>query len=132
VEFAALLKSLQDDLRPIGALELILVEQIANCCWRLRSAIRCEKGEIRRGCIPQFAGTVIKDVLESYGETENSEFTAIRTHLSLPNGSVMDKILRYETSVHRQFNQALATLERLQRARMGDSAPPPLSIQFAE
>ena len=35
-EFAALRKSFWDDLKPVGALEEMLVDQIANAHWRLR------------------------------------------------------------------------------------------------
>jgi len=131
-EFAALVQSLRDDRQPVGALELILVEQIAVCYWRLRRALRCEVGEIRRGFVPSLVGPAMNDLLESYGQAANAEFDAIRTHLSLPATPVMEKILRYETTIYRQLNQALLTLERLQRARKGDPVAPPLSIHLSE
>jgi hypothetical protein len=47
-EMEHLLVALRDDLQPCGALEEILVEQIAVCYWRLRRVLRAENGEIRR------------------------------------------------------------------------------------
>ena len=48
VEFRNLLASLQDQLAPEGAVEEMLVEKVAVCYWRLRRALRCEMGEIRK------------------------------------------------------------------------------------
>ena len=45
-EFEALHERLWDDLKPIGALEEILVDQIATTHWRLRRALKAESGEI--------------------------------------------------------------------------------------
>ena len=45
--YQQLLSSLVDDLRPAGALEELLVQEIANCYWRLRRVLRHEVGLIR-------------------------------------------------------------------------------------
>jgi hypothetical protein len=45
-EFEALHERLWDDLQPVGALEEILVDQIATTHWRLRRALKAESGEI--------------------------------------------------------------------------------------
>ena len=55
---------------------------------------------------------------------------AITDHLSLPNASDLDKILRYEASIQRQLAYAINQLERLQRARKGELLPAPLSVQL--
>ncbi|MDP3024362.1 MAG: hypothetical protein Q8O10_02395 [candidate division Zixibacteria bacterium] len=47
-EFKVLLSELREDLQPEGILEEMLVEKIVICYWRLRRALRCEIGEIRR------------------------------------------------------------------------------------
>jgi hypothetical protein len=44
--FDYLHSSLRSDLKPVGALEEILVEKIAVCYWRLRRVLRSETGEI--------------------------------------------------------------------------------------
>ena len=46
-DFENLLAALRQDLEPRGALEEILVENIAVCYWRLRRVLQAENGEIR-------------------------------------------------------------------------------------
>ena len=45
-EFAALHQRLCEDLKPVGLLEEMLVDQIATAHWRLRRAMKAESGEI--------------------------------------------------------------------------------------
>lgn len=45
-QYAALLARLRRDVQPKGALEELLVEDIATCYWRLRRLLRYETGEI--------------------------------------------------------------------------------------
>jgi hypothetical protein len=49
----------------------------------------------------------------------------------LPAQPVVDKILRYETSLERQLYRAMNQLERLQRLRNGERVPPPLAVQVS-
>jgi predicted transcriptional regulator len=46
----------------------------------------------------------------------------------LPSPEVLEKIMRYETKLERQMYRAMNQLERLQRRRMGEAVPPPLSM----
>ena len=50
----------------------------------------------------------------------------------LPAVAVLDKILRYETTLERQQSRALAQLERLQRMRRGECLPAPLAVEVSE
>jgi hypothetical protein len=61
----------------------------------------------------------------------NPERAAIKDHLSLPLGADLDRMLRYETANERQLTYAINQLERLQRARKGEHAPAPLSVQLS-
>jgi len=119
-EFDKLLGDLYQNLGPVGALEEMLVERIAVCCWRQKRALRCEAGLVRRAFVP--------DPGRQKEEAEwcrigllvpNPELAAIKDHLSLPLGDNLDRILRYETTIHRQLAYAINQLERLQRARKG-------------
>lgn len=56
------------------------------------------------------------------------EFTE---HLTLPLSDDLDRLLRYETSVHRQLVFAVNQLERLQRARKGEHIPAPVTVQIS-
>jgi len=121
-EFDELLSSLSRDLEPVGALEEILVEKIAKCCWRERRAHRCEAGLIRRASTTE--PTELEAIL-------NPKRAAITDHHSLPLGADLDRILRYETAIHRQLVYAISQLERLQRGRKGEYLPAPLSVQLS-
>jgi hypothetical protein len=117
-EFDELLGGLRRDLAPVGRLEEMLVETIAACWWRRRRALRCEAGLVRR----------------SFFELDfdmDERQASIRDHLSLPLGEDLDRILRYETSINRQWAYAINQLERLQRARKGEHVPAPVSVQVS-
>lgn len=47
-EYSALLDSLVDECKPLGALEEMLIERIAGCYWKLRRATRLEIGSLRQ------------------------------------------------------------------------------------
>jgi hypothetical protein len=49
----------------------------------------------------------------------------------MPDGGDLDRLLKYEGSIERQFYRALSELERLQRMRAGDHVPAPLNINLA-
>ena len=49
----------------------------------------------------------------------------------LPAQKVVTKILKYESSLERQFYRAMNQLERLQRMRKGDVVPPPTVVQVS-
>lgn len=47
---------------------------------------------------------------------------------NIPDSLEVEKLLRYEGSLERQFYRALNQLERLQRMRQGDKVPAPLAV----
>jgi hypothetical protein len=44
-------------------------------------------------------------------------------HLFLPTNGDMDKILRYDVTINKQLNHAIAQMERLQTMRKAGSLP---------
>ncbi len=123
--YEQLLCSLQEDFEPDGVLEYLLVEKVAACYWRLARVARCENAEIRRNFA--FRPSVCDlPTLDNHPELDE-----IRAHLSLPGEESMNKLLRYEGSLNRQFFQALNQLERVQRQRKGDLVPAPISIEVS-
>ena len=100
-------------------------EKIAICCWRQRRVLKCEAGmavydlavALRKNT---FMGRVYDPILE---ETNR--------HLTLPLSDKLDRLLRYETSVHRQLVYAINQLERLQRTRKGEHVPAPVTVQVS-
>ena len=129
-EFDELLGALSRDLAPVGALEEILVHKIAKCCWRERRAQRCEAGVVRRAFLPD-PRYLLREALNHIGTKPNPQREAIKDHLSLPLGPELDRILRYETNIHRQLAYAINQLERLQRARKGEYVPAPVNVQVS-
>ncbi len=49
----------------------------------------------------------------------------------MPNMGDLDRLLKYEGSIEKQFYKAINQLERLQRLRAGDNVPPPVNIDVA-
>jgi hypothetical protein len=47
---------------------------------------------------------------------------------TIPSKYELDRLLRYEGSIERQFYKALNQLERLQRLRAGDNVPAPVNV----
>jgi hypothetical protein len=64
-------------------------------------------------------------------EREEYEEQARQAASFLPSAETVDKILRYMTTLDRQFYRALNQLERLQRLRRGDLVPPPLAMEVS-
>ena len=50
----------------------------------------------------------------------------------LPAPDVLDKILRYQTTLERQLFRAMAHLERLQRMRRGEAVAAPVAVEVSE
>ena len=134
-ELDELLGALSGDLAPVGRLEEMLVEKIAVCWWRQKRALRCEAGMIRvsmdmeRGGLPPGMPRLDN---ESAGDFKR-RLVRYKQHLSLPvlEHEGLARILRYETTIHRQLVYAINQLERLQRAHKGDQVPAPVSVQFS-
>jgi hypothetical protein len=61
-------------------------------------------------------------------ERQSARQRADKAAAMLPSSRALDKILRYDTTLERQLYRALNQLERLQRARLGEIIPPPISI----
>jgi hypothetical protein len=49
----------------------------------------------------------------------------------IPGPEVSDRLLRYETHLSREIDKTLNRLERLQRARRGESLPPRLEVDVS-
>ena len=69
--------------------------------------------------------------MERREEREATEEQACQAAAMLPSEATLDKILRYETALLRQLNQAMNQLERLQRRRQGENIPAPLTVDIS-
>jgi hypothetical protein len=63
---------------------------------------------------------------------EAAEEEARQAAAVLPAPEVLDKIMRYESTLQRQFYRALAQLERMQRMRQGEAVPAPMMMEVSE
>lgn len=69
-----------------------------------------------------------------YEECERREELAEQqrqTAALVPADDTMDKVMRYETWVERALFRALTQLERVQRRRLGEAVPAPVSVEFS-
>ena len=57
------------------------------------------------------------------------EEQSLQSAATLPSSKVLDKILRYETTLERQLYRAMHQLERLQRRRLGEAVPAPAVLE---
>jgi hypothetical protein len=120
------------DLAPVGILEEMVVEKIAVCWWRQKRALRCEAGLVGRALAEYYKRRQeVENFLRRRGHEQEADSRQDETpdHLSLPEVSEMDRILRYETTIQRQLAHAINQLERLQRARKGEHVPAPVHVQ---
>jgi hypothetical protein len=65
-------------------------------------------------------------------ERDDAEDAARRAAVALPSDEVVEKIMRYESALHRQLYRAMNQLERLQRRRRGDDVPAPVVVEVAQ
>ncbi|MCI0856365.1 MAG: hypothetical protein J4N98_06725 [Chloroflexi bacterium] len=97
-----------ESLSPEGDLEGALAERVANLLWRLHRVTRYQTAEtLRQIGIVQCED----DPADTYRRKEQ--------RLLLDDRS-LDRIMRYETQLHRRCAQALHELEALQARRRGE------------
>ena len=89
-EFKNFLATLLEDLGAVGALEEILVEKIAICCWRQRRVLKCEAGM----AVHDLAFAVHKNNT-SIGKSFDPILDRTTRHLNLPLSDKLDWLLRY-------------------------------------
>jgi hypothetical protein len=114
-EFLELVKQLFELYEPDGVVEESLIQTIATSWWRRRRVLRCETGAIRRQ---------LDTLANRHPDAHNSD----AQRFSLGGFGEAELLLRYEAHIDRQLDRAMDRLERLQRQRRGENAPPPLNI----
>ncbi len=70
-------------------------------------------------------------LMDQRQEREDAEEQARQNAAVLPSAEVVEKILRYETALERQLFHAMNQLERLQRRRLGENIPAPLTMDIS-
>lgn len=112
VEFDHFRKGIYHTVAPFGCLEEALVEKIVSSAWRFRRLIKAEKDlfeETDDFCIsePKFADAFCRR-----------------------NGSSMQVLSRYESSIEKSFYKAMHELQRLQAIRMGVPVMAPIALDI--
>ena len=75
----------------------------------------------------------LKEIAQLEKQKTNNKLSLQRLQKTgaLPGKLEMDNLLRYETAINRQMDQAIKQLERLQRRRGGEPVPPPVSVDVS-
>jgi hypothetical protein len=87
-----------------------------------------------RQAVEEYLGNKFQGSVELYlgcQQLEKKREAACQAASVLPSADIMDKILRYETTLKRQLYCAMGHLERLQRMRKGETVPPPLTMEVS-
>jgi hypothetical protein len=114
-QFEELLQNYIDTLKPITAIELDLVHEIAVCRWRIQRCWTMEScmfeinlARTERAVTAEFkdCGNDVRMTLSFMSMSENSRSLAL--------------LHRYETRITRRFHQAIAELKALQNQRKAE------------
>lgn len=112
--FERFASNLYKSLLPIGELEILFVERIVSCAWRLRRVLKVELGLFEIGInnfLREHDG--LGEPFEGYQGGRASTFS---------------KLSRYETAIERSLYKALHELQRIQATRNGESTPMPAAL----
>ena len=66
--------------------------------------------------------------LEKENQKNELKLQVLKKLGNIPHKEELDRLLRYESAIERQFYKALNQLERMQRLRSGDNVPPPVEV----
>lgn len=116
-----------ESLAPVGGLEEYLAERIALTCWRLRRVTHAETAILNRQVQETASDLFISESLAARGEEvpdpEPMRLAAHQQSRIIPDTLSMDKLLRYESHLHRIGSQLLVQLEATQGRRLGQPSP---------
>lgn len=115
-------KRTRTELKPVGELELSLVDRIISNLWRLRRALKAEKEMMYEDCHPKISFPLDGEDGKNLGEAFSYDFANYDTY---------GKFIRYEASIERGLYKALHELQRLQAIRNGQDVPPPTALDVS-
>ena len=115
-EYAELLYALVSELGVEGTVETFLAQRMGECMWRLRRCMEIETGLIERNR----TGITGKDEGPAGAFDRDTRWG--------PNG--INKLMRYESALERNFHRALRTLTVLQAVGSGKAVFAPGEVGF--
>ena len=116
-------KRIRDELKPIGELELLLIDKIITYSWRLRRVISVQKAMMEWEREDELVS------MFPLNEKPNKQ-KGRRAIRSMIVNEDTEKLTRYEASVVRNFYKALHELTRIQAVRRGENPPVPLAVDI--
>ena len=119
-----------ENLAPEGPLEEDLAENIALLRWRLKRVTHYETAILNHQVIGTESDLLTAEAYRtgtlSTGQLPEIDPLFVAAHQQtrvIPQGTSLDKIMRYETHLHRIWLQTLHELEAIQVRRQGGHAP---------
>ncbi len=99
--------------------------------WLHTSGVR-EKERAREGCASQeqCRRKVLKEIEQEIRRLRRYHQLEVFRH-NVPDAPGLDRLLRYEASLERNFDRTMSQLERLQRMRLGQPVPPPIKVSVS-
>ena len=109
---------------PADAVEQVLAERLASLFWRLDRVLRYEVAVTVKGLFTAARDLALAD---AYGapagdpprEIDRDKLARLRETRVIPAPADLDKVMRYESHLHRQCLQTLHEIEALQTRRTG-------------
>ena len=120
-DLATLHDDISEDLKPVGTMEEMLVDQIVSGYWRLKRLYTVETKSMDWYANDNGGFTIISE------SEEQQERKSVRDML---NNQTIEVILRYQATIERSIYRAYHELERLQAKRNNQKVPLPVSIDF--
>ncbi len=123
---------LQDQLKPVGAIEAFLTERIVLGMIRLKRVTALEADCITERLNPPVTEKEGGWAEKAFAEMDGTEVTldpGLPARLPIDAvDAIASKLGRYETQLENRFFRNLHELERLQRLRCGEKVPAPTSL----
>ncbi len=123
-EFEKMLESLKEAFGPHDSCEGMLVEKMALALWRTRRLRRHERALAEEELVRFERSPFMRE----RGGRIDAEVERIGARRCLPNAEELDKILRYEAALEREWLRCYALLEQRRQRRESEDAPPLRSI----
>lgn len=126
-----LLELLDDEFKPQGVFEKMLVDRIATCYVKLFRVAKAEKEYMQATLNPR---VVISENILLYHEDYIN--VVVKNEGYVPRigssdiGRLSDVYLKYEAAIEDRLYKAIKELERVQTARLGGTPPPKLVIDM--